>query len=124
MKTKRQIEKELIPNKIIWGYTPKGISNPQLSIELSLKGGVGLIDLEGLDDHSITSIITDCSTKIPKKSLWGVKISEASHIEILNKFDFIPVLVIPDEINEELLIGLTCDYNWMLAEVSRLVKKD
>ncbi len=120
MKTKRQIEKELIPNKIIWGFSPKGISNPQLSIELSLKGGVGLIDLEGFDDHSLTSIITDCSTKIPEDNLWGVRISEASHIEVLNKFDFIPLLILPDKVNEELLIGLTCNYTWIVAEVNSL----
>ena len=49
MKKKKDIL-DIIKNKIpIWGYSPKGINDPSLSFELSRIGGVGLVDLEGLN---------------------------------------------------------------------------
>ncbi|MHA1198773.1 MAG: beta-ketoacyl synthase N-terminal-like domain-containing protein [Candidatus Heimdallarchaeaceae archaeon] len=120
MKTRKQIANELDPTRIIWGYSPKGISNPQLSIELSQKGGVGLVDLEGLDEQSISNIIETCSNKISKDNLWGIKLSDASQIEVLNKMGRIPILIIPEQFEVEVLMSLTCEYDWLIAEVRNI----
>ncbi|MCE7741284.1 MAG: acyltransferase domain-containing protein [Candidatus Heimdallarchaeota archaeon] len=117
MKTRRQIINEIDPTRIIWGYSPKGISNPQLSIELSQKGGVGLVDLEGLDEQSISNILETCSKKIPKENIWGIKLSDVSQIEVVNKMEHIPILIIPKKIEIEQLMSLTCEYDWLIAEV-------
>ena len=122
MKTNKQLKKERIQEKIIWGYSPKGISNPQLSIELSLGGGVGLLDLEGLDEQTINNMVAECSDKLSKDNIWGVRITNPSHIKILNKFEYIPIIVVSDDLNAEIIKTITFASRWIIAEVCSFVE--
>ena len=64
MKNKEKL-KEFFKRKYpIWGYSPKGIDNPSLSIELSKLNGIGLIDLEGLKKTQSKNIILKCLTEL------------------------------------------------------------
>lgn len=117
MKTIKQLKNEFIQSKLIWGYSPKGISNPRLAIELSQKGGVGIVDLEGLDEKTIFNILKECTDNISKGNLWGVRLTDSSQVTILNKFENIPIVIIPNGFEVELLLGLSCDFKWLLAEV-------
>ena len=57
MKNKEKLNKLLQGKYPIWGYSPKGTTDPSLSIELSRLNGVGLIDLEGLSKSQTKDII-------------------------------------------------------------------
>ena len=120
MKTKKQLEKELRLNEIIWGYSPKGISNPQLAIELSLNGGIGLIDLEGLEESVSKEIIETCSSKIPSDKLWGVRFPDIESLSVLSEVDSIPIGIIAFEIEQEDLVKLVSKLKWKVAEVVNL----
>lgn len=120
MKTKKQLEKELRLNEIIWGYSPKGISNPQLAIELSLKGGIGLIDLEGLEESVSKKIIETCSSKIPSDKLWGVRFPDVESFSVLSEVDSIPIGIIAFEIEQDDLEKLVSKLKWKVAEVVNL----
>ncbi|MCG3260498.1 MAG: hypothetical protein H7644_12160, partial [Candidatus Heimdallarchaeota archaeon] len=120
MKTKKQLEKELRLNEIIWGYSPKGISNPQLAIELSLKGGIGLIDLEGLEESVSIKIIETCSSKIPSDKFWGVRFPDVESFSVLSEVDSIPIGIIAFEIEQDDLEKLASKLKWKVAEVVNL----
>ena len=88
MKNKVQIEKILKGKYPIWGYTPKGLNDPTLSIELSKLNGIGLIDLEGIGASDSKNIILECLTKLNKSKLWGVRVKQVEQLLLLEEYDF------------------------------------
>ena len=122
MKTKKQIEKELKLNSFIWGYSPKGITDPQLTIELSLNDGIGLIDLEGLNEIDSKEIIEICLKKIPSDKLWGVRFPDVASLSALSEVHSLPIGIIAFDINQEDLAKISSKLNWKIAEVVNLEK--
>ena len=91
MKNKEKLKNLLQGKYPVWGYSPKGISDPSLSIELSKLNGVGLIDLEGLTKEQSKEIILRCLTELDSSKLWGVRVKDERQFLWLEEFDFIPM---------------------------------
>ncbi len=120
MKTKKQLEKELKLNSIIWGYSPKGIKDPQLAIELSKNGGVGLVDLEGLDKEISKQVIETCFNEIPSDKLWGVRFPDVESLSVLSEVDLLPIGIIAFEVDQSNLAKISSKIKWKVAEVVNL----
>ncbi|MHA1419191.1 MAG: SDR family NAD(P)-dependent oxidoreductase [Candidatus Heimdallarchaeaceae archaeon] len=122
MKTIEEIKKEFKVRYPIWGYSPKGIDNPSLSIEISLNGGVGLVDLEGLTETKTKKVIFKCLKEIPADKQWGVRISSEEQLSWLNDFDFIPIIIISSSFENYSKIDEKLRCKWVIAEVSNLTE--
>ncbi|MCG3216593.1 MAG: nitronate monooxygenase, partial [Candidatus Heimdallarchaeota archaeon] len=117
MKNRVKLMEFLQKKHPIWGYTPKGISDPTLSIELSKLNAVGLVDFEGLTETQSKNIIRKCLTELDSSKLWGVRVINEKQLIWLEEFDFIPIVVIAFEVKESTLSTLTTDCELLVAEV-------
>jgi len=122
MKTIEQIKKELKVRYPIWGYSPRGIDDPSLSIAISSNGGIGLIELEGLTENKTKKIILKCLKEIPTDKHWGVRVSSKEQLKWLNDFDFIPIIIISSSYENYSQIDEKPRCNWIIAEVNNLTK--
>ncbi len=118
MKNKVQIEKILKGKYPIWGYSPKGLKNLALSIELSKLNGIGLVDLEGISTSDSKTIIHECLTKLEKSKLWGIRVKQVEQLLLLEEYDFIPIIIIAFDIEEKVLSSLTVECDLLIAEVN------
>ena len=100
MKNRELLKKELNLKYPLWGYSPKGVTDPCLSLELSKAGAAGLMDLEGLNDEEIRGIIKRFHDELPCETLWGVRVSHEEQLNILYDFS-IPLIIIPFFIDEK-----------------------
>ncbi|MFX1498741.1 MAG: SDR family NAD(P)-dependent oxidoreductase [Promethearchaeota archaeon] len=93
MKKKNTI-REILKNEIpIWGYSPLGLINPSLSVQLSQNGGVGLIDFDGLDFDQCRVLLNKLSSSLSSDHLWGVRISTPDILNALEIRDLIPIII-------------------------------
>ncbi|MCK4972611.1 MAG: nitronate monooxygenase, partial [Candidatus Heimdallarchaeota archaeon] len=122
MKTIEQIKKELKIQYPIWGYSPRGIDDPNLSIAISSKGGVGLIDLEGLTETKTKKIILKCIKEIPTDKQWGVKLTNKEQLKWLCDFDFIPIIIVSSSFENYSKVDEKPRCNWIIAEVNNLTE--
>ncbi|MBY9000496.1 MAG: SDR family NAD(P)-dependent oxidoreductase, partial [Candidatus Heimdallarchaeota archaeon] len=120
MKTIEQLKKELNVKYPIWGYSPKGLDDPSLSVAISLKGGIGLVDLEGFTEMKTKKTILRCLKEIPADKQWGVRVAEESQIKWLNDFDFIPIIILASSFRNITKIDKIPQNNWIVAEVNNL----
>ena len=118
MKNKEVLNKFLQGNYPVWGYSPKGITDPSLSIALSRLNGVGLVDLEGLSKSQSKDIIIRCFSELDKSNLWGVRVSSKEQLIWLEEFDFLPIIIIAFETDEDLISTFTTDCDLLVAEVN------
>lgn len=118
MKNKEKL-KEFFKRKYpIWGYSPKGISDPTLSIELSKLNGIGLIDLEGLTKSQSKEMILKCFTELDSSKLWGVRVKDENQFLWLEEFDFIPIIIVAFDLKKKVSSSFTTDCELLIAEVS------
>ncbi|MFX1468949.1 MAG: SDR family NAD(P)-dependent oxidoreductase [Promethearchaeota archaeon] len=95
MKKKEEILK-LLKNKIpIWGYSPKGIADPTLSIKISKLGGIGLVDFEGLTLIKCQKILNKLYSSLSIDYSWGIRIPNHEILEQLEFNKVIPIIVCP-----------------------------
>ncbi|KKK41857.1 MAG: Phenolphthiocerol synthesis polyketide synthase type I Pks15/1 [Candidatus Lokiarchaeum sp. GC14_75] len=93
MKKKQEILK-LIKNKIpVWGYSPRGINNPSLSIKISQLGGVGLIDFEDVNSDQCQIVLERLSSTLSTNDLWGIRISSQELLEELIFHNHVPIII-------------------------------
>jgi len=117
MKKKQKIL-EILKNKIpIWGYSPKGVANSSLSIKISKIGGVGLVDLEGLNSDRYQKILEMFYSSLSSNQVWGIRIPNQ---EILNAIEFrrvIPIIICAFTPNSQEIKKMQENSNLLLSEV-------
>ncbi len=111
----------IIKNKIpIWGYSPRGITDPSLSIELCQIGGVGLVDLEGLNSNQCQTLLKKCFTSLSSDHVWGIRVATK---EILNSLEFqevVPIIICAFSPDSHDIAKLQKISDVLLSEVSYL----
>jgi len=122
MKTIEQIKKEIKVQYPIWGYSPRGIEDPSLSIAISSNGGVGLINLEGLTEIKTKKIVLKCLKEILTDKQWGVRVSNKEQLKWLSDFDFIPIIIVSSSFENYSKIDEKPRSNWVIAEVNTLTE--
>ncbi len=122
MKTIEQIKREIKVQYPIWGYSPRGIEDPGLSITISNNGGIGLIDLEGLTEDKTKKIILKCLKEISTDKQWGVRVSSEEQLKWLSDVDFIPIIIVSSSFENYSKIDEKPRSNWVIAEVSNLTE--
>ncbi|MFQ5980220.1 MAG: SDR family NAD(P)-dependent oxidoreductase [Candidatus Heimdallarchaeota archaeon] len=114
MKFSRILE-ETLP---ILAYNPLGISDPSLAVAVSQSGGIGLIDLEGLERETGLTILEKINEMVEK---WGVRISNQEHVKaVLDTQLAVPIIVIAFDIDNAALEKLNVKGGTLLAEVVSL----
>ncbi|MHA2008977.1 MAG: SDR family NAD(P)-dependent oxidoreductase [Promethearchaeota archaeon] len=120
MKQKQKIL-EALKNKVpIWGYSPKGIADPSLSIRISQLGGVGLVDLESLSSSQYQKILETIKSSLTSDNLWGIRIHTQ---EALNRIDFnfvVPIVICAFSPNSQEIKKMQENSNLLLSEVCYL----
>jgi NAD(P)H-dependent flavin oxidoreductase YrpB (nitropropane dioxygenase family) len=120
MKKKKDIL-DILKNKIpIWGYSPKGITDPALSIEICRLGGVGLVDFEGLNSNQYQTLLKKCYASLSSDFLWGIRVASK---EILNSIEFqdvVPIVICAFSPDSQDMTKLKKNSNLLLSEVSYL----
>ncbi|MFX1277800.1 MAG: beta-ketoacyl synthase N-terminal-like domain-containing protein [Promethearchaeota archaeon] len=120
MKKKENIQK-IFKNKIpVWGYSPKGVTDPSLSIQLCQAGGIGLIDLEGLNQDQCQNQIDKLFSSLTSDHLWGIRISNHNLLNTLNFRDVIPIIVCAFSPNKDDIQSMQKNSKLLLSEVSYL----
>ena len=120
MKKKKDILDILKIQIPIWGYSPKGITDPSLSIEICRIGGVGLIDLEGLNSNQCQKLIKKCYTSLSPDHVWGIRVATKEILSSLEFQDVVPIIICafsPDSHDIAILQKIS---NLLLSEVSYL----
>jgi hypothetical protein len=93
MKQKQKIL-EILKNRIpIWGYSPKAIADPSLSIKISQIGGVGLVDFEGLNSNQYQKVLEKLHSSLTIDHIWGIRIPTQEILNTLVFRDAIPVII-------------------------------
>ncbi|MHA2180984.1 MAG: nitronate monooxygenase [Promethearchaeota archaeon] len=120
MKKKNDIL-DILKNKIpIWGFSPKGITIPSLSTKISQIGGVGLVDLEGLNSKQCLTLLKKCYSSLSSDHVWGIRVVSK---EILNSLEFqsmIPIIICAFSPDSQDIAKLKKNSNLLLSEVSYL----
>ncbi|MFX1364768.1 MAG: SDR family NAD(P)-dependent oxidoreductase [Promethearchaeota archaeon] len=113
----QQILKNTIP---IWGFSPKGMTDPLLSVQVSRVGGVGLVDLDGLDLNQSQVLVNKMTSSLSSDYEWGIRISTP---EILNALEFrevIPIIICAFSPNFKEIELMQKNSKLLLSEVSYL----
>ena len=117
MKGKEEIL-NIIRNQIpIWGYSPKGIYDPALSIEISKIGGVGLVDFEGLNLNQCQEILRKIYSSLSKNSIWGIRIPTQEFLDQIEFHEIVPIIVCSFSPNSQNLSKLQEKSNVLVSEV-------
>ncbi|MHA2051492.1 MAG: beta-ketoacyl synthase N-terminal-like domain-containing protein, partial [Promethearchaeota archaeon] len=120
MKTQQEIFTRLFNRIPIWGYSPKGITDPSLSVKVSQAGGIGLIDFEGLDLKQCQTLLDNLYSVFSADHIWGIRIDMQ---EILNSLEFrneVPIIICAFTPNSENIEKMKKNSNLLLSEVSYL----
>ncbi len=104
----------------IWGYSPKGITDPALSIEICRMGGVGLVDLEGLNINQCQTLLNKCFTLMSSDHLWGIRVSTNEILNYLEFQDVVPIIICAFSPDSKDIAKLKKTSNLLLSEVSYL----
>ncbi|MFX1312196.1 MAG: beta-ketoacyl synthase N-terminal-like domain-containing protein, partial [Promethearchaeota archaeon] len=117
MKKKENI-KQILKNKIpIWGYSPKGIIDPSLSIQISRIGGIGLIDFEGLNLDQCQVILNKLISSLSSDHEWGIRISNQEILNALEFRDLVPIIICAFSPNSKDLKIMKENSKLLLSEV-------
>ncbi|MHA1933217.1 MAG: nitronate monooxygenase, partial [Promethearchaeota archaeon] len=120
MKKKNDIL-DILKNKIpIWGFSPKGITNPSLSTKISQIGGVGLVDLEGLNSNQCQTLLTRCYSSLSSDHVWGIRVNTKQILNSLEFQDMIPIIICAFSPDSQDIAKLKKNSNLILSEVSYL----
>ena len=85
---------EVLKNKIpVWGYSPKGIADPSLSIKISQLGGVGLVDLEGLSSNQYQKVLETLHSSLSTNNMWGIRIPTQKALDAIKFNDLVPIII-------------------------------
>jgi len=119
MKNKKDIL-DFLPNIPIWGYSPKGITDPTLSIKISELGGVGLVDLEGLNSNQCQALLKKCYTSLSSDHVWGIRVTTKEILDSLEFQDAVPIIICAFSPNSHTIAKLQKSSKLLLSEVSYL----
>ncbi|MHA1985170.1 MAG: SDR family NAD(P)-dependent oxidoreductase [Promethearchaeota archaeon] len=112
---------DIIKNKIpIWGYSPKGITDPSLSFELSRIGGVGLVDLEGLNSDQCQVLLQKCYRSMSSDHVWGIRVATKESLVSLEFQGVVPIIICAFSPDSPDRAKLQKNSNILLSEVSYL----
>ena len=117
MKNRAQINNQLKTKYPIWGYNPKGLEDPSLAVELSLKGAVGLLDLENISEEKCMNLLNRCSREINKQGVWGVRLTDVNHLNFLPNNIKIPIVIVNFEPTQNTIAELKKKCDFLIAEV-------
>jgi NAD(P)H-dependent flavin oxidoreductase YrpB (nitropropane dioxygenase family) len=120
MKTQQEIFTKLVNRIPIWGYSPRGIPDPSLSVKISKAGGIGLINLEGLDPNQSQSLLNQSNSLFSSDHLWGIRVD--LH-ETLNNLEFqekVPIIICAFTPNSREIEKMRKYSTFLLSEVSYL----
>ncbi|MFX1574870.1 MAG: SDR family NAD(P)-dependent oxidoreductase [Promethearchaeota archaeon] len=120
MKKKQKILK-VLKNKIpIWGYSPKGIADSSLSIRISQLGGVGLVDLEGLNPNQYQKILETFQYSLSSANMWGIRIHTQKALDIIKFNDIVPIIICAFSPNIQEIKKMQDSSKLLLSEVCYL----
>ncbi|MHA1584409.1 MAG: beta-ketoacyl synthase N-terminal-like domain-containing protein, partial [Promethearchaeota archaeon] len=94
MLKKEEIKKILSNNYPIFGYMPKGFTDPQFAINLSQNGAIGLIDFEGFDADQKLKCLQTMNSKLKSSELWGIRVISKNIFANLPENVHIPLLIV------------------------------
>ncbi|MHA2282530.1 MAG: beta-ketoacyl synthase N-terminal-like domain-containing protein, partial [Promethearchaeota archaeon] len=120
MKKKKDIL-DILQNKIpIWSYSPKGITDPSLSIKISQIGGVGLVDFEGLNVDQCQTVLKRLYSSLSSDHVWGIRVVTKEILNSLEFQDVIPIIICGFSPDSYDIAKLRKTSNLLLSEVSYL----
>ncbi|KKN42669.1 hypothetical protein LCGC14_0710920 [marine sediment metagenome] len=91
---KKQEILKFLKNKIpIWGFSPKGITDPSFSIKISQLGGIGLIDFEDVNSNQCQIFLEKFHSTLSTNDLWGIRISSQELLEKLIFHHHVPIII-------------------------------
>ncbi|KKM26508.1 hypothetical protein LCGC14_1584080 [marine sediment metagenome] len=112
---------EVLKNKIpIWGYSPKGIADPSLSIKISQLGGVGLVDLEGLSSNQYQKVLETLRSSSATDNMWGIRIPTQKALNTIEFNGLIPIIICAFSPNSQEVKKMQENSNLLLSEVCYL----
>ena len=120
MKKKKDILDILKNKSPLWGYSPKGITDPSLSFELSRIGGVGLVDLEGLNADQCQMLLKKCYRSMSSDHVWGIRVATKENLSSLEFHDVVPIIICAFSPDSHDIAKLQENSNMLLSEVSYL----
>ncbi|MGC9779110.1 MAG: acyltransferase domain-containing protein [Candidatus Heimdallarchaeota archaeon] len=97
MVSRYDFENIISKHKPILAYNPQGISDVTLIKSVVESGGIGLVDLERLQDDTIQELLQNCSQNI--NDSWGIRISSKEQLKLVltqHEDSFPLILVIGD----------------------------
>ncbi|MFX1325441.1 MAG: beta-ketoacyl synthase N-terminal-like domain-containing protein, partial [Promethearchaeota archaeon] len=104
---KKEIIQQLLKDKIpIWGYSPKGITDPSLSVQICKVGGIGLIDFEGIKLDKCQMFLERFSSSLSSEHIWGIRLSNQDILGALEFQKIVPIIICaysPDSKDIELM---------------------
>ncbi|MFW9866338.1 MAG: beta-ketoacyl synthase N-terminal-like domain-containing protein, partial [Candidatus Thorarchaeota archaeon] len=104
---KKEIIQQLLKNKVpVWGYSPKGIIDPSLSVQICELGGIGLIDFEGINIDKCQMFLERFSSSLSSEHIWGIRISNRDILGALEFQKIVPIIICaysPDSKDIELM---------------------
>ncbi|NHK31684.1 MAG: acyltransferase domain-containing protein [Asgard group archaeon] len=75
------IEKILENKKPIFAYNPPGIDNISLIKAVTDSNGIGLIDLDRLEQSLCETLLDKCQTEL--NNIWGIRVTNNNHVKLL-----------------------------------------
>ncbi|MFX1346453.1 MAG: beta-ketoacyl synthase N-terminal-like domain-containing protein, partial [Promethearchaeota archaeon] len=118
---KRENIQQLLKNKIpIWGYSPRGITEPSLSVQMCQEGGIGLIDFEGLNIDQCKILFNKMESSVSCDLLWGIRIPSSDILFNLEIRDPIPIIICAFSPNLKEISMMQKNSRLLLSEVSYL----
>jgi malonyl CoA-acyl carrier protein transacylase len=120
MKKKKDIL-DILKNKIpIWGYSPKKITDPSLSVKISQVGGIGLVDFEGLNINQCQTLLKKLYTSLSSDHVWGIRLTNKQLLNSLEFQEIVPIIICTFSPNPSEVAKLQKVSNLILSEVSYL----
>ncbi|MFX0082695.1 MAG: SDR family NAD(P)-dependent oxidoreductase [Candidatus Hodarchaeota archaeon] len=117
MKKKKNIQ-QILKNRIpIWGYSPKGITDPSLSVQICQTGGIGLVDFEGLNIDQCKILFNKLKSSLSSDHIWGIRISSQEVLYALEFQELIPIIICAFSPNYKEILIMQKNSKLILSEV-------
>jgi len=111
----------ILKNKVpIWGYSPKGIIDPSLSVQICQAGGVGLVDFDGLNIDQCKILLNKLTSSLSSDHVWGIRIPSQDILHMLEFQDIVPIIICAFPPNSKDIAIMQKISKLLLSEVSYL----